>query len=180
MVARYDPMKDHATLLQALHLLLHDQTNATINVHLVLIGKGMTPDNAALMHLVRSYGLEQYVHLLGERRDVAQLTPGFDIATLSSAFGEGFPNVIGEAMACGVSCVVTNVGDSAGVVGETGIVVHPRNAAALARGWRTLIALGPQGRQRMGQAARRRIEEQFDLSVIVQRYEALYGELAGC
>lgn len=174
MVARYDPMKDHATLLQAAHLLLQEQRNA----HLVLVGLGMVPDNAALMQQIAQYGIAAHISLLGERHDVAGLMPGFDIATLSSAFGEGFPNVIGEAMACGVPCVVTDVGDSAHVVGESGIVVPPRDAPALARGWRVLIALGPHGRQHLGQAARRRIETHFSLARIVQRYDALYQELA--
>jgi glycosyltransferase involved in cell wall biosynthesis len=104
-----------------------------------------------------------------------------DLLSLSSAFGEGSPNVVGEAMACGVPCVVTDVGDAAWIVGETGTVVPPRSPAALADAWSALLALGADERARLGVAARRRIEANFALSDIIAQYEHLYEELvAGC
>ena len=100
-----------------------------------------------------------------------------DIACSSSAWGEGFSNAIGEAMACGVPCVVTDVGDSAAIVAQTGIVVAPRDAAALAAAIGELVATGPKRRQAMGGAARQRIEEHYALPAIVAQYESLYDSL---
>ena len=115
------------------------------------------------------------VFLLGERRDVHRITAALDIATCSS-IAEGFPNVIGEAMSCGVPCVVTDVGDSAWLVGDSGMVVPPRNHKALCEAWLKLIELGSEKRRVLGEKARKRIEEHFSIQMIVKKYEQLYEE----
>lgn len=102
----------------------------------------------------------------------------FDVLC-SASRGEGFPNVVGEAMACGVPCVVTDVGDSAMIVGDTGRVVPPENAEALAKGLMELLQLSPSDRAALGKAARERIRSEFDIAVIADRYAALYEELSG-
>jgi glycosyltransferase involved in cell wall biosynthesis len=79
-------------------------------------------------------------------------------------------------MACGVPCVVTNVGDSAYLVGDTGISVPPRNPEALANAIKQLVTAGPERRQQLGAAARGRIEGNFSLSAVACRYEELYRE----
>jgi glycosyltransferase involved in cell wall biosynthesis len=103
-----------------------------------------------------------------------RLTAALDIASLSSAYGEAFSLALGEAMACGVPCVVTDIGDSAWMVDSTGRVVPPRNPEALAKGWRELIELGRQERVNLGQAARARVIEHFSLDSVVAQYESLY------
>ncbi len=173
MVARYDPMKDHATFLRASQLVLE----SSADVHVVLVGLGMDRGNGELAATIDDLGIGARVHLLGERNDVPAILAALDVAALSSAYGEGFPNVVGEAMACGVPCVVTDVGDSAVLVGETGRVAPPRNPQALARALAELIDLGPDGRRRLGEAARQRIKEHFDLAIIVKQYERCYDEL---
>jgi glycosyltransferase involved in cell wall biosynthesis len=100
-----------------------------------------------------------------------------DIAA-SSSIGESFANVIIESMSCGVACVVTDVGDSALIVGQVGRVVPPKNPAALSSAWREVIELGQEGRTRLGTAARTRVTEHFDLPNMVTRYQNLYQELA--
>jgi glycosyltransferase involved in cell wall biosynthesis len=106
-----------------------------------------------------------------------RLTAALDVATTTSAYGEGFPNVVGEAMACGIPCVVTDVGDSALIVGSTGKVVPTRDPDALAAAWRALLDSGTETRMRLGLAARRRVEEHFSLPHIVTRYQLLYEEM---
>ena len=171
LIARLDPMKDHATFFKAAHLLLKNDSRA----HFVLVGSEVSWENLQLSAGIRSAGSGKHFHLLGEREDVHRIMAALDIATSSSS-SEGFPNTIGEAMACGVPCVVTDVGDSAFLVSDTGKVVPSMNPEALAEGWQQMIDLGEMGRRQLGAAARRRIKEHFDLSVIVARYERFYLE----
>jgi glycosyltransferase involved in cell wall biosynthesis len=96
---------------------------------------------------------------------------------MSSVFGEGFPNVVAEAMACGVPCTVTDVGDAAFLVADTGRVVPLRDPAALAEAWMALVRSGAAYRQRLGEAARRRVVDNFSIENTVNAYEALYSEL---
>ena len=122
LIARYDPMKDHGTFLRAAGLLSKTRPDA----HFVLVGQAVDRQNAALTTIVAQESIQDRVHLLGERNDVPRIMQALDVVTPSS-YGEGFPNVIGEAMACGAVCVVTDAGDSRRIVGETGIVVPPRD-----------------------------------------------------
>jgi len=169
LVGRFDPQKDHRNFIEAAGLLHKNFADA----HFVLCGEGITQENEPLMSWMKAAALEENCHLLGRRDDVPRLLAAFDIAT-SSSLGEAFPNVIGEAMACGVPCVVTNAGDSAMIVGSTGRIVPVQNVAALAEAWRELLSLNEEERARLGQAARARVQEHFDLEVIARRYEELY------
>jgi glycosyltransferase involved in cell wall biosynthesis len=171
--ARFDPMKDHANFLAAAALFARDHQQARF----LLVGRGVEAANAVLAAAVRNTGCGDRIALLGERADMAELMAASDLVTLSSAFGEGFPNVLGEAMACGVPVVATDIGDAAMIVAETGVIVPPRDAAALAAGWRRLFDLDVDSRAGLGRAARRRVVENYALRAIVARYEALYAEL---
>jgi glycosyltransferase involved in cell wall biosynthesis len=173
MFARYDPQKDHATLLRAAGVLAASGSAA----HLVLVGRGCEPANGELAGLVRESGAAGRIHLMGERGDVADLVAAMDLATLSSAYGEGFSNAIGEAMAAGVPCVATDVGDAAAIIGDSGIVVPPGDAAALAAGWSRLLDEPADTRMVRAANARNRITENYSLPVIVGRYEAFYDSL---
>jgi len=173
LVARYHPLKDHATFLRAASLLVQSDRG----VHFLLAGSNVDKDNAALTGLIEALGLQGHVHLLGERSDIPRLTAALDIAT-SASWAEGFPNVIGEAMACGVPCVVTEVGESPTLVGETGLVVGARNPGALAQAWQCLLKKGPEARRRLGMAARQRIIERYALDKIAAQYEALYASVS--
>jgi glycosyltransferase involved in cell wall biosynthesis len=173
MMARYHPQKDHENFCNAAALIARERTD----VHFLLAGNGVTQENPTLMRALRRHGIEGRVHLLGERVDVPRLTAALDIATLSSSRGEAFPLAIGEAMSCGVPCVVTDVGDGAFTVGGTGVVIPPRNAEALAAGWNQLLSAGAEERRRLGEAARRRIQENFSLTTTVRKYEDLYTSL---
>ncbi|BAY30337.1 group 1 glycosyl transferase [Nostoc carneum NIES-2107] len=169
-LARYDQMKDHANFLRSAALLVKDFPE----VHFLLAGNQVEPENQSLYQLIQDLGIVERIHLLGERRDIPRLSAALDILTSSSAYGEAFPLVVGEAMSCGVPCVVTDVGDSAWIVGNTGRVVPPRNSEALANAWKDLIELGLEDREALGRAARARIIEHFSLDSIVDQYENLY------
>lgn len=173
LVARFDPLKDHRTFVTAAGILAGQSPEP----HFLLCGDGVTWDNEQLCQWIEQAGMRERCHLLGLRRDIPRITAALDVAT-SSSYGEGFPNVVGEAMACGVPCVVTDVGDSRLIVGDTGKVVARRGAQALASAWRALIDLGAEGRARLGEAARRRIVQSYSLPAIVEQYERLYRELA--
>ena len=173
LVARFDPLKDHATFLRAAAALrsIHAET------HFVLVGWQVDRDNATLAEQIVKLGLGDSVHLLGERQDIARLTAAFDVATCSST-GEGFPNIIGEAMACAVPVVSTDVGDAALVVGETGIIVPVKDPGALGAGWGRVLELDPQARADLGAQARKRVSSRFDIDRIAQRYGALYRDIS--
>jgi len=173
LLARYHPMKDHVNFLRAAALLLKDHPQT----HFVLSGDGVDRGNSQLRELINKLSIAESLHLLGERSDINRIAAALDIVALSST-SEGFPNVIGEAMACGVPCVVTDVGDSAFVVGETGRVVPPCDSEALAAAWRELIEMGESSRRELGQAARRRVLENFSIEAITSQYESLYQQVA--
>lgn len=172
LIARYHPVKDHATFLEAASLLLKSHNH----VHFVLIGEGVDTSNAQLREMLNQSDILPNVHLLGHRKDIARLSAAMDIVSLSS-YCEGFPNAIGEAMACGVPCVATDVGDSALLVGDSGLIVPPSDPSALAGAWKELIDMGIERRQMLGMIARRRIVEKFSLDTIASQYETLYTEL---
>jgi glycosyltransferase involved in cell wall biosynthesis len=173
LAARFDPQKDHANFLQAAAR-LH---RAHPDVHFVAWGKDVDEKNGALMRFVRENDLSAHVHLLGLRQDAPRLTAALDVAALSSAFGEAFPNVVAEAMACGVPCAVTDVGDSARIVGDAGRVVPRRAPAALAQAWSDLLSLSVDERLELGQRARQRIAENFSLDKMAAAYAQLYKDI---
>ena len=173
LVARFDRQKDHHTFVQAA-----ERLKSLHHVRFLLCGDGISGQNEKLVQWINRAGIQDRCHLLGRRDDIPRLTAALDIAT-SSSVGEAFSNAIGEAMACAVPCAVTDVGDSAWIVGDTGRVVRPADAEALAKSWLDLIEIGEKRRREFGLAARRRVEENFNLPNIVRRYENLYEEIAG-
>jgi glycosyltransferase involved in cell wall biosynthesis len=169
--ARFHPMKDHATFLAAAARLAAARPDTVF----VLAGPDVDAANSGLGELVAANHIRDHVRLLGERHDMTRVYSALDIATLSSAFGEGCPNVLGEAMSCGIPCVATASGDVADILGPTGVVVPPRDPEALAAAWDGLISLGPDARRSLGAKARDRIIASYDLPAIIARYDALYS-----
>ncbi len=169
LIARVDPMKDHGTFFKAAQMVLEK----TSQVYFLCAGTG----TELLGSLVREYQLGEKMILLGVREQVGPIFSSLDICCLTSAFGEGFPNVLGEAMACEVPCVATDVGDSALIVGDSGKIVPVQNPSAMAQGILDLIALGPQGRRSLGQRARKKIAQEFSLQKIIESYEQFYASI---
>jgi glycosyltransferase involved in cell wall biosynthesis len=173
MVARLDPMKDHGNFLSAAAQFAREDPNA----HFVCVGDGAAAYRDSLTGLACALGIEQRIVWAGEIRDVRAAYNAFDVAVLSSAFGEGFPNAVGEAMACGVPVAATDVGDTRHVIGDFGEVVPPANPAALAAAWtrlkRRLAEEGPALRA----GARSRIVTQFATDAMIRRTEAALAAL---
>lgn len=166
-VARFNPLKDHRSLIQA----LARSKQAGLALHCVLVGKGLDIDNAQLMQWLSEAGVTDQVILLGMRDDVPDIMNALDVHVLSS-LAEGFPNVVAEAMACGVPGVVTDVGDAAVIVGDTGWVAPPQDAAALVGAiGHAFAAIETQGREAISTQVRERVLQEFSLPKMVERYE---------
>lgn len=181
-LARYHPMKDHANFLRAAALLTATKlkgTNvtATQNVRFVLAGRDVDDTNEPLRSLIQELGLGDRVLLLGERQDAHRLLAALDIFTVSSSHGEALPNVLLEAMSCGLPCVTTDVGDAGRLVGDTGTVVAVRDPAALSGAWAALIGDGEEKRKFLGQQARAKIMAHYTLTTAAAAYTALYTGL---
>ena len=170
-VARLDPMKDHANLLAAAASFVRQH-----DARFVLVGAGARGYRDELRTLAHSLGVGERVVWAGEIGDVRAAYSAFDVATLSSAFGEGFPNAVGEAMACGVPVVGTDIGDMRSIVGESGEIVPPRQPDLLCAAWARL-------RQRLAQdpglreTARDSIIANYSVDVMVQRTEDILSLL---
>jgi glycosyltransferase involved in cell wall biosynthesis len=170
LVARFDPQKDLRTFFRAAASVRVSRPDSQF----LVCGQGLASDNPQIATWVDETGLGDAVHLRGPCRDPERVMAALDILVSSSAYGEGFPNVLGEAMACGVPCVVTDVGDSRLIVGDSGLAVPPRDPTALAAAILTLLAEGQQQLARRGNAARARIAGHFALPAIAARYADLY------
>lgn len=173
LMARYDPQKDHANFIQAAQTLLFNQPKS----HFILAGHGIDDSNQELLDLITQTGFKNHFHLLGVRKDMPSLVAALDILCLSSSAGEGFPNTVGEAMACAVPCVVTDVGDSAQLVAETGKVVSTQDSRALATALLELLSLSEEQRLGLGEQARQRIAANYSIAGITRQYQDFYKNL---
>ena len=173
LIARFHPKKDHRNFIRAAALLALTHPY----VHFVFCGDGVTKENRELKDWLVEARIENRCHLLGIRSDIPRVTAALDIATSSSSYGEGFPISLGEAMACGVPCVATNVGDSGHIIGTTGVTVAPQDPFELSQAWTFLLQLDKPARAKLEISARARIAENFNLPSIVNKYETVYEAL---
>lgn len=171
-VGRFNEGKDPKAFVEAAALVGPANPQALF----VMVGRGLTPQNATLMGWIAEHGLADRFVLLGERKDVVDCVFAMDIFCLHSRI-EAFPNVVAEAMSVAVPCVVTDVGDAALLLGDAGLVVPPRDPAALAGAIEQLIEAGPDQRAAIGRRGRQRIADHFSIEAVVQQYEALYRDL---
>ncbi|ARS27230.1 glycosyltransferase [Sphingomonas sp. KC8] len=171
MVARNHPMKDPGLLIDAVRRLASDRMDAD----LLIVGPGMEhlPDQH---HAAGSTGsAADRITLSGQRHDIGEWLAGLDLLVLPSAWGEAFPNIIGEAMASGVPCIATDVGDARWIIGDCGRAVPPRDVAAMQAAIAGLLSLPPDARRNLGRAGRERVLRMFSLATVAQRYAALYA-----
>ena len=175
MIARFDPQKDHAALLQALALLKARGTSFCC----LLAGSGMDAGNATLRDSIRKNRVEEDVLLLGPRTDIPDIMNALDLHLLSSR-GEAFPNVLAEAMACGTPCVTTDVGDAGLIVDQTGWVVPSGDPVALADAVRTALAeldADPEAWKKRRAACRNHIVEHFGMARMAEAYHNIWEQV---
>lgn len=172
MVARFDPFKDHKNLLEAFSVL----RTYGVQFKLLLVGTDMTTDNRELVSWIDDFGLNESVLCLGQRNDVSKVMNALDIHVLSSN-SEAFPNVLCEAMACGVPCVSTDVGDASIIVGNTGLIVPISDSKALAGALNEIYKhwlLGDKSWIEKKECAQARIASEFSIDTMVQRYNEVW------
>jgi len=169
---RFNPVKDFGSFIRAAAIVSQRLPSARF----VLAGKGLDSSNAELNGWLDANGVANIFTLLGERPDLPDCLAAFDVFCLSSK-SEGFPNVVCEAMGVGVPCAVTNVGDAALIVGDTGEVVPKEDVNALADAMLRIAQLHPDKRRALGERARARLEAEFSIDVACSRFESLYREL---
>ena len=173
VVGRFDPLKDYQNFVRAAAMVASRYRAARF----LMVGRGLDYTNRTLTRWIADSGFADRFVLIGEWRDVTPWLAASDAFCLSS-LKEGFPNAVCEAMAMQVPCLVTDAGDAAEIVGDTGIVVPPADSEALARGMVTLMRMPVAERTRRGALARLRIAERYSIEAVATRFGALYSELA--
>ncbi len=170
-VGRWDVQKDQPNLIKALSYI-----NRSNKFVLFMCGEGLSHSNKKLIKLIKYYDLESRIVLLGHRDDINLIMSSSDIF-INPSLGEGFPNVVGEAMASECYCIVTNVGDSKLIVEPFGSVVEPNNPKELANKIQTALQMDKDELKYIGKKARQRVIQNYSLESIVSQYNTLYMEL---
>ena len=170
VIGRFDPLKDFNNFVKASGLVLRDLDS----VKFLMVGKGLDKDNTELNQWIKNTLHPDNFILIGEANP-HDLTAAMDLYCLSSK-AEGFPNVVAEAMAMQIPCVVTDVGDAARIVGESGVVVQPMDAHALYKGLMLMLTLERDDRQALGDKARQLIENQYDIREVQEKFLDLAGK----
>jgi glycosyltransferase involved in cell wall biosynthesis len=173
LIARFDSQKNHLGFIEAAAQVRAQRPD----VHFVLAGTEVNAANAALNAAIAAKGLQAHMHLLGRRGDVPRLMAALDVLA-SSSHGEAFPNVLGEAMACEVPCVVTDAGDSAEIVGSTGRVVAVGDMPALAQQLLEVLRLPATERVALGKQARACVQAHYEIGHVAGLYQAFYERVA--
>ncbi|KOR31176.1 hypothetical protein TI04_02280 [Achromatium sp. WMS2] len=172
LIGRFHIQKNHLGFIEAAALIYKENPN----VNFLLAGDNIDRENVDLSSAIANTGLSQQMHLLGRRSDIPRLMAALDVLA-SSSLGEAFPNVLGEAMACGVPCVVTDVGDSAAVVGNTGRVVAMGDMTAFAKQILEILSLAEAEKDKLGIAARQRVANNYEIGKIVNEYQKIYVDM---
>lgn len=171
-VGRFDPLKDFHNFVTAASGLAAKRGN----VKFLMVGRNIEWSNHTLRGWIEGKGLVKNFQLVGEQSDVPYFLSAMDIFCLSSV-NEAFPNVVVEAMAMGLPCVVTQAGDAADILGVDGSVVPVKDSISLSDALLRMCDLGPEVRRRLGESGANRVRAEYGIKNIRQRYEELYAEI---
>jgi glycosyltransferase involved in cell wall biosynthesis len=166
IVARLDPMKDYETFIKAANLII----KVNENVRFVCVGSGSISYSDYLRNFCQKYHLGDYVVWAGAMENMAEVYSELDLL-VSCSVTEGFSNVIAEAMACELPCVVTDVGDSAAIVGNNEFIVPSRDEKKLADAVIRFLALSEEQRVMIGKKVRANIVERYSLNRLIDTTE---------
>ncbi len=168
-VGRYDPFKDHSNLLKSLSII----KNSGIEFTCILVGSGITPENKLLTKEIADLGLFDCIQLVGQRADIPAIMNALDLHVLASS-SEAFPNVLAEAMACGVVCISTDVGDAKEILNEPNFICSPKNPEMLSELIIKAQYLWANDKQTWSALKQRnvdRIKSQYSIASMVRQYE---------
>ncbi len=172
-VARYHPIKDHKNLLKALAIIRSKNKNFCC----IFVGTDMNKENKILINEIKKLQLDKYVKLLGPKKDIPEVMNGIDVHILCSK-SEGFPSVIVEAMACGTPSIVTDVGDSALIVGKSGWIIPPKNPIKLAKAIENALSeIGKNNWKKRCNQARLRIKNNFEINEMIKSYNLIWTKV---
>ncbi len=171
-VGRYSPEKDYLTLLEAMKLAFDKYSN----VVLILCGKGLDDTNQEIIDIADKLSIRKHIRLLGNKSNIEKLMAGADFL-VSSSYSEAFPNVIVEAMSVGTPCISTNAGESANIIGNTGLVVPVRDVLELSKAIIKFLNIDDENIISMGIKAKERIAQNYSLKKCLNKYEKLYESI---
>lgn len=169
--ARFSPSKGYDILFKAIENIV----SASENIKFIFCGNDIEPQNEQLWEWITKQNLQGKISLLGNRPDMPAIYNAMDIL-VSPSLAEGLSNTILEAMSCSLPCVVTDVGDSALIIGNTGLIIQPGNIDAITKSILKLAQDKVQ-RQKLGKAAREKVVHKYSINQIVKQYEELYKSL---
>ena len=167
VLGRFHPQKNHNLAIKACSLAI----KKGVDIKLHLAGSGITIDEPELKNSIREHSMEKFTRLFGALKDVRVFFNEIDVLLLPSKFGEGFPNVLAEAMASGVPCISTSIGDSKKIIGDTGWVLTTQKPKEIVLALKEIIEMKKnKSWLKMKNAARKRIEQNFSISKMITSY----------
>tara|TARA_B100000989_G_scaffold299063_1_gene292770 strand:+ start:15599 stop:16726 length:1128 start_codon:yes stop_codon:yes gene_type:complete len=173
-IARFDPKKDHSNLLNALSII----KSKNIRFLCVLVGSNINMKNSKLMSQIKKLKLAKNVKLLGQKKNVTKIMSAIDLYVQSSRYGEGFPNVVAESMACETPSIATNVGDASIIIGKTGWIIPPNNSIKLSKAIESaIIEIGTKKWIRRCKKTRIRIKQNYDINIMLKSYSSLWNKV---
>jgi len=174
IIGRFHIVKGYRYFIEASKRIIEEYPG----VEFALVGRQVDTSNQSLKQWIAGSTYEGRYHLLGERVDIERILPSLKVL-VSASITESFPNVLGEAMACGVPCVATDVGDTAAVLAGSGIIVEAKNSHELYRGISQVLSWDEHKYNKISRRARERIETHYSNSTMIERHEQKYDEVLG-
>ena len=170
-ISRLHPMKDHETLLKSIQLTIKNNNK----IKFLLIGKGVD-NNIELERQAQNLNIKDNIIVLGEKSNISKILASTDLTVLTSAWGEGFPNVLGESLASGVLCVSTDVGDSKLIIDEYGFIASPGSYEQISSAILKALSMSHEERLALGLKARNYIEKNYSIDKVYNEYLNIYRD----